>query len=44
MDDTQDRRAKRADTGRAEAFSDSVLAIIITLLVLDLRPRDAVLV
>jgi uncharacterized membrane protein len=28
----------QADTGRAEAFSDGVLAIIITLLVLDLRP------
>jgi uncharacterized membrane protein len=30
-----------ADTVRAEAFSDGVLAIIITLLVLDLRPPDA---
>lgn len=29
-----------ADTVRAEAFSDGVLAIIITLLVLDLRPPD----
>ena len=28
----------QADTGRAEAFSDGVIAIIITLLVLDLRP------
>lgn len=27
----------RSDTGRAEAFSDGVLAIVITLLVLDLR-------
>jgi uncharacterized membrane protein len=36
----QDRRAERADTRRAEAFSDSVLAIIITLLVLDLRAPD----
>jgi uncharacterized membrane protein len=30
-----------ADTVRAEAFSDGVLAIIITLLVLDLRPPDS---
>lgn len=29
-----------SDTGRAEAFSDAVLAIIITLLVLDLRPSE----
>jgi uncharacterized membrane protein len=33
---TQER--SQSDTGRAEAFSDAVLAIIITLLALDLRP------
>jgi uncharacterized membrane protein len=32
--------APRPDTRRAEAFSDSIFAIVITLLVLDLRPPD----
>lgn len=34
----QERTVRVADTGRVEAFSDGVLAIVITLLVLDLRP------
>ncbi len=31
----------QADTDRAEAFSDGVLAIVITLLVLELKPPQA---
>ena len=38
MGQSLDRSGPRSDTGRAEAFSDGVLAIVITLLVLDLRP------
>jgi uncharacterized membrane protein len=34
----QGRDSPRSDVARAEAFSDGVLAIVITLLVLDLRP------
>ncbi|WP_308194999.1 TMEM175 family protein [Paenarthrobacter sp. AR 02] len=30
----------RSDTGRAEAFSDAVIAIVITLLVLELQPPE----
>ncbi|MFE6254085.1 TMEM175 family protein [Agromyces sp. NPDC057865] len=35
------RTATRSDTSRAVAFSDAVIAIVITLLVLDLRPPKA---
>ncbi|MFC0534061.1 TMEM175 family protein [Phytohabitans kaempferiae] len=40
LDDLDNARATRSDTRRAEAFSDGVLAIIVTLLVLDLRVPD----
>src|SRR5690242_15895279 len=38
MDESQERVVEQSDTSRAEAFSDSIFAIIITLLVLDLKP------
>ena len=38
MHESLDRAARLSDTSRVEAFSDGVFAIIITLLVLDLRP------
>jgi uncharacterized membrane protein len=34
----QESKATRSDPGRAVAFSDAIIAIVITLLVLDLRP------
>ncbi|MGD9764153.1 MAG: TMEM175 family protein [Candidatus Binatia bacterium] len=37
MHEFYDRISGRSDTARAEQFSDGVLAIIITLLVLDLH-------
>lgn len=37
MDESPNQKAGRSDTGRAEAFSDGVFAIIITLLVLELK-------
>ncbi|MGH3926417.1 MAG: TMEM175 family protein [Pseudonocardiaceae bacterium] len=40
MSDSRQRVVPVSDTGRVEAFSDGVLAIVITLLVLDLRPPD----
>lgn len=42
MNETQeDRLAGRSDKGRTESFSDGVLSVFITLMVLDLRPPEA---
>lgn len=41
MNESRERGLGRSDTGRALAFSDGVFAIIITVLVLDLRPPEA---
>jgi uncharacterized membrane protein len=38
MSEAPDRAARLSDTSRVETFSDGVFAIVITLLVLDLRP------
>ena len=38
MSSDPDQSRTQSGTARGEAFSDAVLAIIITLLVLDLRP------
>ena len=40
LNDPPEERVRLADTSRVEAFSDGVLAIVITLLVLDLRPPE----
>lgn len=40
MNDSREGTVVQSDTGRAVAFSDAVFAIIITLLVLDLRPPE----
>lgn len=41
MGKPSDQKSARGDLSRAEGFSDGVLAIIITLLALDLRPPEA---
>lgn len=40
MEEPVERTGAQADTGRSEAFSDGILAILITLLVFDLGPPE----
>src|SRR5690349_14228420 len=41
VSDAQDRQAGRSDKARTESFSDGVLSVFITLMVLDLRPPES---
>lgn len=41
VNEAQDRLAGRSDKSRTESFSDGVLSVFITLMVLDLRPPES---